>query len=227
MIPGFGFGYVICAYLPGIPLTLALYAKCHSQIDNSVLAASFVVAPLIFGLFMDAFRHGLGFLADWFFKKVNSAYKENRGCLHSFIDKVRWHLPPTKIMLRRNGCNQYKDNCLTFIANISGTFYHMYEFFGNFCLSCILSIFVLWSSWPSFCGESDLKMKSSVINYLIILSVLSLLANFVFSFEQQFYNKYWRDGLERETDNRSETGGDSVSNTSDQPKQTGATEQTD
>ncbi|MCK4603955.1 MAG: hypothetical protein KAU41_04560 [Deltaproteobacteria bacterium] len=161
MLPSIQFNFLICSYLPGLPLALAVY---FVSIRSPLLVAfevdywvSYVViAPLFFGLFLDAIRHG-----------VASALSR---VLHIF-----WE-PITPVKLKKFK-TQYGESGSAFLLDKLSILYYVFEFFFNLFLSLVATLFVL-CVW-----KKDLEVEWVV--GIILIALLSLLCAWVMKTLQQ------------------------------------------
>lgn len=161
MIPRLHFGFIICTYLPGIPLAWAFYHTLFIWVfkvsenvvfktkEDTITTIYAAISPLIFGLAVDAVRHflehffgGLSireFRWRWtvFVKKIASGMK-NKCMYWSHWD----HLPKDKLNVT------YQEEFIRHIINIYAVQYHMYEFFVNYSLSILagLVVYLLWKN---------------------------------------------------------------------------------
>ena len=170
MIPKIDFGFLICSYLPGVPIAVALYVcQLRSVIndgDSSNGTMFLVLAPIICGLFLDAIRHTLGKIPFKWMHKI-----------------FGWELLPIDHMKMKN--SKYLEAFFSSILSITATYYHLYEFFGNFLLSCLFAFpfFLLTDTAPAG--------KTTIYYFLAILSVLSLMGMWVFANEQKKNITHW------------------------------------
>lgn len=159
-MPQIQFSYLICSYLPGIPLALVLWNVpwLKNQFDsvlkenNNVGIGFMIIIPLFAGLFVDGFRH--------FVEKIT--YKPGKFDLWPMVSKG------DLIFLK----NTYGETGSMFIFNKISTHYSMYEFFANLGFAClfasILRLFV--------CDKTDCRITA----FLILLMIISLLFAWLF-----------------------------------------------
>ncbi len=114
MIPTFEFRYLICSYLPGFPLSLAIYFSfLRLQLeDYSILYI--IISPLVVGLFVDGIRHAIELIKP-FWKDVS--------------------------LVKDTG--KYDQVYLSYILSKSEVYFHMYEFFSNFAISLLLVLIIM------------------------------------------------------------------------------------
>jgi len=146
MTPRIHFGFIICTYLPGIPLAWAIYHNIitwlfkdvtdphFTELKSTLVTIYVAVSPLIFGLIIDAFRHSLEHFLGWLADKREGIWlKMKKHC----VFWSHWdHLPYDKLKV------DYHEGFIGHIINIYAVQYHMYEFFDNFALSIFLGILV-------------------------------------------------------------------------------------
>lgn len=121
MIPILEFRFLVCSYLPGVPLSLGIYFYLlyflPSQLGLSIspgkqafLIPYIVISPILIGLFIDGLRHG--------------------------IEKIApiWEEVPLG-----NYTKKYDQVCLSYILARSEACFHMYEFFSNLAISFLLT----------------------------------------------------------------------------------------
>ncbi|MGR3292722.1 MAG: hypothetical protein ACUZ9M_01740 [Candidatus Scalindua sp.] len=165
MIPKIDFGFLICSYLPGVPIAVALYVTKLSSIINidggKTSTIFLIVAPLICGLFLDAIRHTLG--------------KISCKCMHN---KFGWE-PLPKESMKENNTDKYQEAFFSSILANTETNYHVYEFFGNSLLSCLFALLLFIFTGTTIAG------MSTIYSILVILSILSLIGTWVFAHEQK------------------------------------------
>jgi hypothetical protein len=144
MLPSINFGFLICTYLPGIPITVILYITQIVQMlepekdqiyRNTIIIFYVIISPLIFGLLLDALRHSLPVIYGWLFnpkeqenenpdqKKICIFWSHREHYRRKYLDKLE---------------DSYNVQFLKHIINIYAVQYHMYEFFHNLALSNFL-----------------------------------------------------------------------------------------
>ena len=77
-MPTINFGFILCTYLPGIPITAILYITQISQMldkqtdpfKTSITVSYVIISPLIFGILIDALRHLLPYILRWLLKLI-------------------------------------------------------------------------------------------------------------------------------------------------------------
>ena len=113
-MPTFEFRYLICSYLPGFPLSLAIYFSFLEPRLKDHWILYIVISPLVAGLFVDGIRHAIELIKP-FWKDV-SLLEVPRKC---------------------------DDLSLSYILSKSEVYFHMYEFFSNFAISLLLALIVM------------------------------------------------------------------------------------
>ncbi len=131
MIPGFEFRFFICTYLPGVPLSVALYYLIIQDRIRLDITWYMIITPLIIGLFLDGVRH-----------------------------TVKYYFPEWRIFcqpIEKDDLNDLeKDYGQVFTSQLITditTFYHVYEFFINFGLSCSISFILMGIYSEKICWE--------------------------------------------------------------------------
>jgi hypothetical protein len=161
MLPSIQFNFLICSYLPGLPLALVVYfVSIRSQLlatfEVDYWVSYVVIAPLFFGLFLDAIRHG-----------VASAL--------SSVLPIFWEpITPEKLKKFKT---QYGESGSAFLLDKLSILYYVFEFFFNLFLSLMAALFV--------CGiwTKDIELKWFIISFTIAL--VSLLCAWVMKRLQQ------------------------------------------
>jgi hypothetical protein len=172
MIPKIDFGFLICSYLPGVPVAIALYASVLNSIfnngngnNNTISTTYLIIAPLMCGLFLDALRHMLS--------KIPITCMKN---------KFGWDDLPRDCMTEGT-ILKYQDAFFANILATINTYFHIYEFFGNFLLSCLIALILLF-----WFGNNIVPP----IYYLLgIFSLFSLMGMWIFSSEQKKKISEW------------------------------------
>jgi hypothetical protein len=195
MPPSLAFGFIMCTYLPGIPITILLY---HILIEglfsgfpelafkNTFIVLYVAVSPLIFGLLFDAGRHSL--------EHLNGYLSNRNGRISSQLKKgcVFWshwdHLPVEKLKI------DYEEDFIRHIINIYAVQYHMYEFFYNLALSSPIALifFLIWKQ------AKDLKINQNDVHlslFVIIIVILSVIFGWVMNKQNKtLINEYFPKG---------------------------------
>lgn len=126
MIPVFEFRFLICSYLPGVPLSLVIYFLVLGQkIPSKYWISYLIIFPIIIGLFIDGLRH-------W----IEGSCPECRVFWKEFDEKKM-----------KKTVQKHELVFLSYILAESNTFFCMYEFFFNFAISCFLALFVMTVKW--------------------------------------------------------------------------------
>jgi len=140
MVPRIEFAYLVCSYLPGLPLSFLIYwyvpdilkdyVSVHILISKytEFTFLYFITSPLIIGLFIDETRHFFEWLIEdaWFFLPPLSKY--NPILNRSQIDNELYKLLLSRLII----------------------IYSLYEFFFNIAIS-IFIIFIVsyYNQWFS------------------------------------------------------------------------------
>ena len=124
MIPVFEFRFLICSYLPGVPLSLVVYFLLLGQ-KVAYDKLYFIISPIVIGLFIDGLRH-----------LIESCCPECRVFWKEFDEKKM-----------KKTVQKYESVFLSYILTESNTFFCMYEFFFNFAISCFLALLVMTVKW--------------------------------------------------------------------------------
>jgi hypothetical protein len=165
----------MCTYLPGIPITLALYHTIIKKMVSAPMGAfeiSFIaiyvaISPLIYGLLFDAIRHSLehlnGFLSN---KDVNMCKKLKKWC----VFWSHWdHLPVNKLKV------DYAEDFIKHIISIYAVQYHMYEFFYNLSFSSLTALFgyLIWKKIENF------NINQDDFHLIIVVCIVAALSFFL------------------------------------------------
>jgi len=161
-MPTINFGFILCTYLPGVPITVILYITQIAQMldkqpdaafKTSITVSYVIISPLIFGILIDALRHFLPYILRWLSKPIKgwlwNPIKERllKGKKQESINTkqtkicIFWshweHYLKTDLM----ACSgSYDSVFLKHIVNIYAVQYHMYEFFHNLVLSNMIVV---------------------------------------------------------------------------------------
>lgn len=174
MLPTINFGFLICSYLPGVPLAIVVYfylllpkVDCVNNITEAYWTSYLVIVPLILGLLLDGFRHGSAWVAS------------KSACLERLI----WEdLPPDKM---KSGAHGYEIEYFKTILDSSSTYYHVYEFFYNFGISSGIAVLIV-HIYGKNTGADRLAFW-----IFVILTMVALVSSWVFRSEQSKKIKKW------------------------------------
>lgn len=161
MLPSIQFNFLICSYLPGLPLALAVYfvfirSPLLEAFKVDYWVSYVVIAPLFFGLFLDAIRHGVAIVL-------------------SSVLPIFWEsIAPDKLKKFKT---QYGESGSAFLLDKLSILYYVFEFFFNLFLSLLAALFV-FGVW-----KKDIGLKWLVIIFAIAL--VSLLSAWVMKKLQQ------------------------------------------
>lgn len=133
-MPQFEFRFLVCAFLPAIPLCLIIYSGLYqyvNEMNGVVIVAVLGVVAGIVGLLVDGIRHMLESASDrflqWFRKpKIDFAWpeitsQEAEEVRRKIADDLRYQF---------------------FLTKWTGLF-HVYEFYGNFALASLIALTLL------------------------------------------------------------------------------------
>ena len=166
MLPKLDFSYLLWGFLPGIPFSLITFLVLvnTSSIpislgDNLSLASSayFIFMPLILGIFLDGIRHTLS-------------------PLHIFPKWNAFPVEQMKIDVNGNLVCCYNEDYLSRICASYSLNFCMYELFGNFILSLLLSLVLL-----VFITSSCLAYRMPLISISLSFVILSYICMYTFS----------------------------------------------
>lgn len=131
MLPGFAFRFIACCYLPGLPLSISIFYLVKP--DRIVVNFNWymIISPIIIGLFLDGIRHS--------FKLLNRE-------AFLFCKDIK----PESIKGFEKEYGQAYTNDL--LANAT-TYFHVYEFFFNFGLSCVITLLLMNSYHERICWD--------------------------------------------------------------------------
>ena len=178
-MPSLTFGFLVCGYLPGLPIAFAIYFAISALQSQSCLAslisnenfwlAYLLVTPLIFGLLLDGIRHGIGIIYN------------TCPCLKThlkFLEFFLWEkLTPEDLK------KAAERHLLKEIYEQYSTHYHMFEFAYNLFLSNIISIIIIW-----FTPDHELN---DYILILFILAMVGLSVGWVYKMETKILLNKW------------------------------------
>lgn len=139
MIHQIRFEYLICSYLPGLPLSLAAYVLVlEPSLGSGYWTSYIVIVPLIAGLFVDGVRHSLALL--WF-----------------KITPGNWWLLFWRDLTKANinEVSKYNEPVRSEIMSRYTIFYHVFEFFFNFCLSSLFAYVVILLHSKQICKDYE------------------------------------------------------------------------
>ena len=132
-MPQIQFRFIVCSYLPGIPLAIAIYilwVKGHqlalTSSEDYFYISYFLIVPLFCGLVIDAARH---FVED----------SVERLLPNFFLFWKRIEFEATQNLLNENGIhllNEYNARC--------ERYYYLYEFFLNAFMSLLISFCIVF-----------------------------------------------------------------------------------
>lgn len=171
-MPQITFGFLICGYLPGVPLALAIYfclvipmLPLDISTNTDYWTAYMLIAPLIFGLLLDGIRHGVALI----FSDL------------PIFAKFLWKDMNVKKM--KKGTHGYEEAFFSRILETSSTYYHIFEFSINTALSSVFA----WIVAGLFTGQW-VKGFSAI---LISLTIISLLVAVAFKKDHDRLIKIW------------------------------------
>jgi hypothetical protein len=178
MLPTIGFGFLICSYLPGIPLSLAIYLYCLVPRIESLTAggdesyfrfAYFIITPLIIGLLLDGIRHSIAY---WGIKKIEILEKY-----------MAWkELPIVRMQLIQH--HRFDQDYFRQILELSSTYFHVYEFFINLGMSSLGAAVLTY-----FGGESAADWFLFIV--LAVVTPISFISALAFNYEQRSRIARW------------------------------------
>lgn len=164
------FGYLICSYLPGIPLALAVFFFLPKEIRTAdaetigryLVVAYILLSPLIIGLFVDGLRHliELGIEKRLCRGKTRQENPKRPCCLLCCI-YWPWR-PEVERIAQKNADKPELLRTLLFYYNAD---YHLFEFFSNFAISTF--VFLV------FCLSTCLFPYTVVLGITIPVTVVS------------------------------------------------------
>ena len=148
MIPGINFIYLVCTYLPGLPLALVIYYICEDkqiyftttkQVDMLSMTYYIMILPLIIGLFIDGTRHTV----SWYYQK---------GSKGEICSKPKWPFWP--IIIKDDYVEIEKSSTQEATKAILSRFaiqHQIFEFFFNFGISMLIAYLLFmgyfYTSW--------------------------------------------------------------------------------
>jgi hypothetical protein len=174
-MPQIQFRFIVCSYLPGIPLAVAIYilwVKVHSGALTSNIdyfyISYFLIAPLFCGLVIDAARH---FVEDFV----------ERLLPNFFLFWKHIEFEAAKNLLNENGVdllNEYNARC--------ERYYYLYEFFLNALMSLLISFCIV-----AVGGKTPYRFW--ICSILILFATICFAMSTVFSSKLKKFN----DALQR------------------------------
>ena len=158
-LPYFDFRFLLCTYLPGVPLSgVIFFLFSLDELVNNLQLAYIIISPLIIGLLIDGFRHSIDSYED------------------PIEDILEWEEKNPNIKFFIN-----------FFMARSAMIYHQYEFYKNFSISSIIAIFLIIICHIIIRLECDQdKDLLTLILYIALLAFIALISYF---FGKHFENK--------------------------------------
>jgi hypothetical protein len=157
MVPRLEFGYLLCTYLPSLPLSLVLLLIANELPDHEVLkqylkdheTLYFIVLPLLIGLFIDGTRHTLAGLCLGLQRRLMYGDKSLWRCLVSnFLKSMSifffWPRDDQYKDKMKKGRYNYEPEYFSRILTRFVVQHQLYEFFINFGISAGLATGLLW-----------------------------------------------------------------------------------
>ncbi|MFZ2170362.1 MAG: hypothetical protein WAW61_12075 [Methylococcaceae bacterium] len=166
-MPNISIGFLVCAYLPGIPLSIAitLLFPCSildvesDKFKVEALALYLLFTPLLFGLLLDGVRHTVGLYLE---NKTN----KDMPCKHLSI--LCWNRTEMFVLLKSDSFKKvfYEEHM---------NYYHLYEFAINMSISCLSALLVAILSY-CFLHHFELPTLIIITISLLLLAIISGIA---------------------------------------------------